>query len=216
MSRLLACCLLLAAAAGLPGCKVLGAGIYRVFGPADNPAVYVPAKEPTLVLVENYRRPGASSVEADLLTRYIERHLEENKVGPLVDSSRIHDLRRENPEKFRSYSTAELARQLGAKQVIYVDLVSASVEPIMGGEAMRGEASALVRVIDAATGERRWPSDLADGYPVSHSAKWDNPHQTRSVSEVQEAVFQALGEKTARLFYKWKPQYDEPEGFNVQ
>ena len=47
------------------------------------------------------------------------------------------------------------------------------------------------------------------GSTNSQISAFHQQHET----EVKQEIYQALGWKIARLFYKWKPEHEEPSGF---
>src|SRR5207302_8819640 len=106
-----------------------------------------PPKEPLLVMVENFRRPSAALTDSDLLARYIERELTDHDVVPIVAGSKVYELKTQRPEDFRKMSVAQIGREVGARQILHVDLIDNTIEPLLGGEALRGEASARVKLI---------------------------------------------------------------------
>src|SRR4051812_10680622 len=107
----------------LTGCNAVGAIAYKIGPPPRTPAKYKPAKELAVIIVENYRNPSASDVDSEQLARLIADELRNNKVVPLVAENAIQQLRDADREKFRAMTIPALGRAVGAKQVIYVDLV---------------------------------------------------------------------------------------------
>jgi hypothetical protein len=208
--------LMLAVLLMLDGCTAAAALTYKIVGPPDIEAKYHPAKEPLLVMVENYRRPSAALSDSNLLARYIEQNLNEHKTVPIVSTDKVYELKSSRPEDFRKMTVAEIGRELGARQILYVDLTDTTIEPMVGGEALRGSAAARVRMIDAATGQTLWPVETTDGYPVDESMQWGHITDPRSEVEIKQELYQTLGWKVARLFYKWKPEHEEPSGFVAQ
>src|SRR5438477_5408747 len=175
----------------LPGCAAAGVAAYKVMGPPDVPAQYVPAHQPLLVIVENYRRPSAALTDSDLLARYIEQNLNEHQTAPIVATSKVYELKSSRPEDFRKMTVAQIGREVGARQILYVDLTDATVEPLVGGEALRGSAAARVKIIDAG-GQTLWPKDMTDGYPVDHAMQWTHASDTRSEIEIKQELYQTL------------------------
>src|SRR5439155_25959235 len=153
------------------GCAAAGAIAYKVYGPPKIPAKYVPAKKPTLVLVENYQQQSSASADADLLARYTGDDLVAAKVVPIVDLDKLHALRDSKPGEYSKMSIRSVGQAVDAKQVLYVQLKSSDVTPLQGGEALQGSASVIVKLIDAESGETIWPKDLSDGYPLATSTQ---------------------------------------------
>jgi hypothetical protein len=196
----------------LSGCIMAGVAAHKLMGPPAVPAKYVPAREPMVVMVENYRRPSSAYTDDQLLTRYIEGYLRGHQVAPIVESANVADLRVNHPEEFKKMSVAAVGREVGAKQILYVDVIQNDVETLMAGEALRGATAVRVKVVDAETGETRWPDDMAEGYPLDQSVQF-HKNQARNEQDLKAGIYAQLGDRIAKLFYKWKPENDDPEGF---
>ncbi|HEX8522562.1 MAG TPA: hypothetical protein VF669_09925, partial [Tepidisphaeraceae bacterium] len=174
----------------------------------------VPQPQPLVVLVEDYHRSTALT-DDEMISRVIEDQIKARVKAPLVDSAKVRELRMSSGEKFKTLSVADVGRQVGAAQVIWVDVIDRNFESLLGGEQLRGDVAARVKVVDARNGETLWPTDMAEGYPVSTSMNWGSGNAS-SEAELKQRLYRGLGDKIAKLFYKWKPEYEEPEGFNVQ
>lgn len=200
----------------LPGCSVLGVAAYKLHGPASVPAQYVPAKQPMLVLVENYQHQSSVTAHADLLGRMLVKELGAKKVAPLVPLDKLQALRDARPAEYPKMSMAAIGRAVGASQVLYVQLQRSDVTPMTGGggDALTGQTSATVKVVDVATGNTLWPSDIAAeaGYPVAAGTQLGT-NNGGTPQDVRQRMYAKLSHDIARLFYKWQPEYEEPEGF---
>lgn len=183
------------------GCAPVGTMWYTLFGNPPNPPLYTPAKTPTLVLVEADRGGNADEFDADLVAAQLADQLKAHKVCPLVDASRILQLRDTNPTQYRSMSIAELGRSVGAKQVVYVSLQNSNGDPDLGHPGAQVEASARVRVVDVATGAASWPVDNQIGYPLSADVPFDA--QGTESTDAHTAVLTKLSDSIARLFYPY-------------
>ena len=197
--------ILLAAALGISGCgKLMAALVGKTVG-EDIQAKYVPAKdEPMLVLAENYQNPGSASVESEQLARYVCQGLERKKVAPQIDPSMAIDLRSRDPAGFRKMSITQVGQAVGAKQVLYIALLSSSEEMAQATEFQRGEATARVRIIDVDTGQTRWPVDATSGYPINVKTPVVKVTDENSANALRRGLQQRLGGDIARLFYKYK------------
>ena len=195
-----ALCLLL-----LTGCQTVGALAYKVVGPPDVQPKYVPAKQPLLIIAENYRAPAGSVVEADQLAQFVYEQLRVHDVAPLVDPMAFPDLRSRQGAALRSMTISQIGHELGALQVLYINLTKSDVDVAQSSEMLRGEVTARVKIIDVATGDSRWPVEIADGYPIS--AKIPMVRETDGVTETnfRQSLQQALADRIGKLFYKWKP-----------
>ena len=194
------------------GCIAAGVAANKLIGPLPVEAKYVPAKEPLVVMVENYRRPSTAYTDDELLSRYIEGFLKGHQVAPLVESVKLRELRMDRPADFNKMSVAAVGRELGARQVLYVDVVNSDMESLMAGESLRGTTAVRVKVVDTETGDTLWPTDMADGYPLQQGVQFGKS-QARSEMELKQGMYATLAEKIAKLFYKWKPDNEDPEGF---
>jgi hypothetical protein len=182
----------------MAGCIAAGAIAYKLTPPPAMPAEYKPTKQTTLVLVENYQNPDLFEVESERLERDIGYAFTEQKLFPVVPLQKLLELKASSSEAFSKMDIPSVARSLGAKQVVYVELQQFSVDLPLASETMRGSARAVVKVVDAETGRTLWPRDSS----VGHELKY----QTTVTSEgsraaVQEKLYQHLSDQVAKLFY---------------
>jgi hypothetical protein len=182
-----------------------------VFGPNKIPAKYVPPKASTLVLVENFRNPAISQVDADQVASELCRQLTDQKVVPLVDPDKLVAVRDVDPAKYHAMSILELGRAVGAKQVMYVVLQESSVEADPTMSAIHGRVSALVRMVDVDTGLTLWPLESAQGYPLSADIPYNRADPDRATAMHAEMLSQ-LSDAIAKLFYDWQPDRDQAPG----
>jgi hypothetical protein len=198
------------------GCNVVGAGAIigeKVFGPAAIDPVYTLGPDPVLVLVENYRNPVGALSDSEEVTQFVVEHLRENlkvdKDKParinIVDPGKLLEYQNAHPSEYAKMKIPEVGRALGAKQVLYVDLVVSGVDITPGSELLRGRFNAVVKVVDVATGQSRWPNDIIDGFPVSWESKPQRPTDNVYPAAVRERALRVGANHVARLFYKWKP-----------
>src|SRR5262249_7294049 len=131
------------------GCGAVGVAAYKLSPPPTIEAQYVLPRVPTLVMVENYHDAAATRADAETLSRFIYEDLraarieskEQHKqieLAPLVDWKKIYDLRSQEPDRFNTMKITDIGRELGAEQVIYVDLIYSEVQEMMGSDMMRG------------------------------------------------------------------------------
>jgi hypothetical protein len=207
-------------------CNLFAAGgaiTQKLYGNMPVDPVYVLTNEPLVVLVENYRNPVGSSADAMMVTRFINEDLKENlkpeKDKPpkitLIDYAELLELENGAPSEFSKMKIAEVGRRLGAKQVLYVDLMVSGVDQTPGSEMLRGVFNARVKVVDAATGQSRWPNDMAGGYAVGWESKPQRPSKDVYPAAVRERALRIGSHYIARLFYKWKPE-DSPDDSTLQ
>jgi hypothetical protein len=190
---------------GAGGCAGVGAMWFKAFGPPDVQAKYTPPNESTVVLVENYRNPVMTEFDADRIAREVGEDLTTHKVVVVVDQDKVRDLRDSDPEKFRDMTIPSIGKALGAKQVIYVDLLASDVSGDATHNLVGGQADARVRVVEVESGHTIWPSDSQGGYPVGAKVPYADASPT-AAKEVHNALLASLSEQIGRLFHKWKPE----------
>jgi hypothetical protein len=203
--------LLLMFSCALCGCSVAGVAAYKLAGPPKNPAKYTPAQTPMLVLVENYQQETATHPQADILARDLFAVLNDHGVAPLIPPEKLQELRDAKPIEFPKMPINRIGREVEAAQVLYVELKGSEAHPLAGGEGYQGQVSAIVKVVDVASGNTLWP-DSAGGYPVAASTKV-GIDAAKSPGAVQHKLYVQLADEIGRLFYKWSPEDMRPEGF---
>ena len=189
----------LCAASG--GCALVGAVADKVSGDPQVPAQYVPQKDITLVLVENYQNPSSAAIASEQLDRQIASDLIEHKVAPIVNPDRVSEVRLHSPQTFDKLDIAGIGRTFGAKQVLYVDVRSFNIEDAIGGEMVKASAEARVRVVDTSTGHTLWPVESQLGYPVQLQTPYIALKEGVTESKVREEATRALGSRIAKLFF---------------
>ncbi len=190
----------------LSGCYVPAVLAYKLGLEPPIPAKYVPPRVPLLVLAENYRSPASHAIEADQLARFVSEELERRKIAPIVGQSKLEALRRERPDEFRGMKVEEVGAAVGAQQVLYMDIVHWSMSELDGSDMARGSATVYVRIVDVASGATVWPSDSAGGHPVSYESPYRSSGEGVTMTDIRMRVLRALADRTAKLFYPWKPE----------
>lgn len=202
--------LLAAALAG--GCAAAAAG-FKAIGPGSIPAQFVPPKEPTLVLVENDQAAAGAEADCDRVGRYISQEWKEHDVAPLVDFSALTQLRDRDPDAYRKMSIAAIGRATGAKQVLYVSLSEYGADYVIGGDESQWKAQAKVKIVDATTGQCRWPQDLGDGLPLNVNTDPKASDIEGDYYAARDAMNKTLADKISKLFYSWDPEFDDPGAY---
>ena len=204
----LACVGLLAGAAS--SCVVPAAIISKLKPPETIDAEYKPAKEPTLVFVESYQNPDLYAVESDRLARDISYEFTEHKAFPVVPPQKLIELRSEKGTEFSKMNLPAVARAVGAKQVVYVNLIKFSADPPAGSETVQGECEAVVRFVDASNGKTLFPPDSSVGRDVRFKTSALSQEGTTR-DAVQKQLYQHLSTEISHLFYNW---VNEEQGDN--
>lgn len=188
------------------GCTPVGLIAHKLIGPPAVEPKYVPEKRLTLVLVERFAAQNQSTVEAEMLSRDIRRELETRQIAPQVDPMGVFDLRLRDPVKFRSMTISQIGAALGAEQVLYVNVLSSSMQLSEGSQLLRGSMSARVKMIDVATGQTMWPTDATEGYPVAVQTPLKYVEEGVSPEAARARLLRQLADSVGKLFYKWKPE----------
>jgi hypothetical protein len=194
----------------VPGCEVLGVFLHTVFGDPPIQAQYVPPKVPTLVMVENYRSPDEMQLDGDQIAHEVTDELKKEAKVDAIDPDKLAPLREEDGEKFRAMNIQAVGKAVGAKQVIYVDLLESGVQKDPSAGAIHATATARVRVVDTETGNTLWPAGASHGKELSQTMDFDQMDPARAVS-MHTQMLANLSSKIAKLFYTWKPDSQDQE-----
>jgi hypothetical protein len=173
---------------------------------AVNKALFVPAKQPTLVLVESYENAGEVSDDATQLGVALAHELTLRKIAPIVDTQRLEKIRDENPTRYHTMHIETLGRETGASQVIYVDVFRSTLDAPQTAQTSRGEMIASVRVVDSATGETIWPKYAQYGQLVQAQTPWSDQE---SQQDVHRQMITQMARDITHLFYDWSPDDDK-------
>lgn len=202
-SRGVACALLLGLA--VAGCSVPGALLYKFAGPPAIPARYNVPKTPLLVLVENAHSGAIAIPETDALAQVIYEDLRENKVAPLIDPDKVHELRDHNPITFAKMSIAEIGQRVGAQQVLYIRVHQLDIEAPPASDVVRLKIGAKIRIVEAAIARTTWP-DSGDTEAFEVETPWQRIEPGTSRSSLNQEILRESGEEIARWFYAYKPE----------
>ncbi len=206
-------CLGLALAGGSGGCTVAGVLWYNAFGDPPVHAQYELPKVPTLVLVENHRNASETQADADVIARAVSTELKDRGGYEIVSADKLVPLREEDAAKFQAMNTDEIGRAVGAKQVVYVDLVESDIGADPSGGAVHSKTTARIKVVDVEKGKTAWPLTDAKGLELTAKRDYDR-YDSAGASNMRADTFAQLSSKIAKLFYTWKPdnQQEETDG----
>jgi hypothetical protein len=188
----------------LPGCQYAGV-VAHIIGPPAVEPLYVPAQTPMLVLAENYANPSAGQDAAEQLERFVIDELVAHGVAPMADYERVYDLRASHPREFRAKSIDQLGQLAGAAQVLYINLQLDTSDVGQGSDVFQGRGSAVVRIVDAETGQTLWPEEGSDGYPVGQQSQYERARPGVNSESVRRGVQKSIADQIGKLFYKYKP-----------
>jgi hypothetical protein len=190
------------------GCAAAGVLTHKLMGPPPVPAQYKPAHEPMLVLVENYHNPTSTVIEGRRLENLINEQLVQYKIAPLTDPALLDEVRTQSG--YEKLTIPAVGRACGAKQVLYVHVHKFSVEGTVGAEMLKGTADMSVRVVDAETGDNRWPLD-AVGSPVTLETPWLRMAEGVNESTLREQMATRAADYIVKLFRKYSTEDDISE-----
>jgi TolB-like protein len=180
------------------GCQAFAAVASKVTPAPTVSAEFKPEPVTTLVLVENYQNPDLYEVESERLSRDLSYEFLDLKLFPVIASQRLAELRASRGSEFHKLEIPAIARELGAKQVVYVEMVHFAVDPPIASEAMEGKVEVAVRLVDAASGRTLWPRDSSVGRDVRFETKSLGTDTTRAA--VEEKLYQKVSDKIVNLF----------------
>jgi hypothetical protein len=185
----------------LSGCQILGIFASKVMPIPDVPATYTPVKDFTLVLVESYNNPSSVGLASEYMTRQIVADMVDHRAAPIVNPDILADMRHHDPAKFEKMEIAAIGREVGAHQVLYVDVREINFEQALGTQMIKAHAEARVKFVDAATGHTLWPIETNGGYPVTLDSPFANVAKGTSETTIRNQVSRALANQIAKLFY---------------
>jgi hypothetical protein len=222
MVRWLALAALLGTAAGASGCALFGMAAETVAG-GKIPAKHTLAEQTTLVMVDDPKRQLPQPGMPRLVASNVRFHLKKNSnlTGKmLVSVDKLTQVQRELGEDYPNTPIATVGRRAGAKQVIHVLIRSTRLKE--GGSIYQPQAVSEVKVIDATTGERRFPKgdQQVEGLgPSGQLVKTQllrrrvDRSQRGSRVMLQRALAKRIGLDVARLFYRHS---EEPPGHQLR
>lgn len=186
----------------LAGCQPIAAVLDKMPGDPTIAAVYVPAHDNMAVIVEDFQNPALIEEAAEHIDWLIANELIEHKVAPVINPSRLTVLRTSDPAGYRKMKIPQIGQEIGARQVLYVNVNSYAIESAVGTEALKAHAEARVKVVDCVTGQTRWPRDATSaGYPIMVDIPFLADNQNVNETKVRGALAQAVAMRVATLFY---------------
>jgi hypothetical protein len=189
----------------LAGCATIGFGAQALFPPKVDP-VYEPVKTaPLLVMVENQRNPSMSVAEVDELTGYILDDLAAYEVAPLIDREKLQELRDLHEKDMEKMTISKIGKDVGAEQVLYVDLKRSNVGTI-AGVPLHGRIDVAVKVVDAKTGQTLFPKNATAAYAMSFETPLTKTVDNTDPTLMRQALLSSAGTGIGRLFHTWYPE----------
>jgi hypothetical protein len=207
--------LLLIGMASLAGCELGGVLVSDATGEQQVKAKYVPDKQASmLVLVESYGLAVDSEIESQHIALTLGKALTDDKVANIIDPQALERLRDANPDKYSQMTIADIGRKLGAKQVLYVDIQRDEVVKPTGSGQMRGHIEAVIKVVDSATGNTRWPLDESSDR-VQYTSDWTPESDNSTEPDLRAKMADRMAEDISKLFHDYNmeqgPEQDAPK-----
>lgn len=190
------------------GCQYLGALLSRVVDDPPIPAEYVPTREEMLVLIEDSHNPDLIGIIGDRVMSDVVKNLSAHKVNQIIEPRKLFDFRSEHLDQYRQMPILALAHAMGARQVLYADVISFNVSAPIGSETAKGTITAHVKVIDAQTGETRWPQDA--GPRIITVETPTVALKNGSLEPLNDYIVDRLSKGIAELFYSHSPLTNRP------
>ncbi|MHC4909436.1 MAG: hypothetical protein ACYTF9_06930 [Planctomycetota bacterium] len=199
---------LLLVAMAIAGCNILGPAFFILHGPPRTPAMYELEDRKTLVFIDD--RNSTIPLNKDSIRRTIGQVTSENLMTKkvLTETVRPEDaiaLSRANDRFNETMAIDEIGRQVGADQVIYVNMVGFELTP--DGVTPNPGAAAYIKVIDVTNTKRLFPGPSASdlGHPVSTSMGAISAEVVKSRSgqaKAYDALAKYFAVEIAKVFYE--------------
>jgi hypothetical protein len=198
----------------LAGCSIAGVASERLGGDTVD-AKYVPKKtDKMLVLVESYGLSLDSGIETQHLTLVLRRTLEDSKIATLVDQQSLERLKDAGAQQYAPLTIADIGRKVGAGQVLYVNVWRSEIVKPAGSGQMRGHMDAVVKIVDSATGDTRWPNN-APSEAVQITTGWTPETPDKTENDLRAQMADQMAEDIGKLFHDYHPDQDPIEKVNV-
>jgi hypothetical protein len=202
--RRLALLLLAPLASVAGGCNIVAPIAYAIEGPGTIDAEFDLARVDTTVIVDDQGSLLPRLALRTALGESIgERLLRERLVPQVVSPRDAIAFMRSNDRRATPASIESVARAVGAKQVVYVQLVGFSLVGPQG-EA-RPNADMLVRVLCMEGRTRVYPADPPEGRFVTTMIREVDPELYRTPAtrrQIEEQLVQRMAVDVAKLFHK--------------
>jgi hypothetical protein len=186
------------------GCNIVAPIAYAIEGPGTIDAEFDLAKVDTTVIVDDQGSLLPRLALRTALGESIgERLLRERLVPQVISPRDAIAFMRSNDRRASPASIESVARAVGAKQVVYVQVVGFS---LVGPEGTpRPTADVFVRVLCMEGRTRVYPLDPPEGRFVTSMIREVNPDLYRTPSsrrQVEELLVQRMAVDIAKLFHK--------------
>ncbi len=191
-------------AVGLGGCNIVGPVAAVAAGPPKLEAQYVLPNVPTVVFVDDPRNLVNPVTLRKVIAETASQELMvEELLTTTISPQDAIAITQRSDRAGKKMSIEDLGRAVGAQQVIYVQIITFARSP--DGYTPRPVASALVKVIDVANGQRVFPARGDNGWPVNTVGAPVDPSlygSRTSNAKIFETLARQLGDQVAKVFYE--------------
>jgi hypothetical protein len=182
------------------GCQYVGAILSKV-SDSKVAAEYTPTREDMMILVEDSHNPDLLGTLGDRVMTGVAEDLTKNKINQLIDPHKVIEFAADDREGFHKMSIVGLAHKFKARQILYADVTSFNVTAPIGSETAKGTLTARVKIIDAQTGETRWPQD-AGWRTVTVESPTLQLKAGGSLEPLNDYIVDRLSRNISELFYE--------------
>ncbi len=205
MRRSLAFSLLTAALVGSAGCQLIGATAYYLSPERKQPAHFTPTTNRLAIIIEP--RSGidvhplfAQGLHEKIIELLAEQDVNE-RVAPYAEQLEL----RQTARGYASWSIQRIGRELGAEQVIYIEVTSFVMRRAPNYPTLEPRVAVQVKVIDAntvpGTSPRLWPTD-GDGYELTMMRLQREVADRDEIDAEAVKLGRDLAQHVARIFYE--------------
>jgi hypothetical protein len=188
----------------LAGCDLAGAVITQSTGEATVKAKYTPDKNASmLVLVESYGLAVDSEIESAHIALTLDKALTDQKIATVIDPQSLEKLRDTDPDGYDKLTIADIGRKVGARQVLYVDIQRDEIEKPPGSGQMRGQIEAVIKIVDSASGDTRWPKNESSEH-VRYTSDWVPESDSSTDTDLRAKMADRMAEDISKLFHDYK------------
>ncbi len=192
----------------LTGCggETFGGLLYHLFLPHSSrvAAEFTLADGPLVILVDDDWEQLTWPPARDLLIDEIAKHLRQAKaVNRVFSSQKVNALRRADP-KFNERSISELGRELGAKQVLWLQVREFVATTEFDTVSQAARCTLRVKVFDPRSKSkaemRLWPASREGWYVTAKKSARDLTEYERN-EDIARMLITEAAEDVAKLFY---------------
>jgi hypothetical protein len=192
----------------LNGCHVIG-WVGEQVVPRTVAAQFEPKNVPTIVLVDDPKQMLPTPQMMDQIAGRVTQELVDNKVFDaenLIDPGDVTKARIDHTD-FDRWSVPDIAKHVGAAQVIHLKVVAFHLGE--RNEQLQPTAELRIKVWDIPSRKRVFPASSATvDYATTRSQLETVDPATKTHTRkiaLSRSLLTAVADKTARLFYTYKP-----------